>query len=146
MKKIVIAIALTMVLSTAGFVFAEDKYSVSGEVIYSGESNIYVCLHTMKTFASFRKELPPPGFMQIVKADVAGKAPFSIEDVPKGEYLIHIFVDENNNGKFDCDTWGYPIEPACMYKPPLIKMHTNWYDQKFEVDSDVTGLVLKLHD
>ena len=146
MKKIVIAIALTMALSMASLVFAEDKYSISGEVIYSGESNIYVCLHTMKTFACFRKELPPREFIQIVKADVGGKAPFSLKDVPKGEYLILVFVDDNNNGKFDCDAWGSPIEPTCMYKPPLIKMHTNWYDQKFELDRDVGGLVLEFHD
>jgi hypothetical protein len=147
MKKI--ALSLTAVaLGFACLVFAEDKYKVSGEVVCSGDSKIYVCLHNLTTFAAFagrQKELPPSGFMNIVKADRAGKAPFAFKDVSKGEYVIVAFADENNNGKFDCDTWGMPLEPICSYKVPPHR-DLSWHDQKFEVDKDISGLVLKFRD
>jgi uncharacterized protein (DUF2141 family) len=143
MRRIVFAFTLAIALSIISTIFAQDKCTVTGEVVFSGDSNIYVCLHTSKTFATFKKELPPPGFVQIVKANASGKAPFAFMDVPKGEYLVHVFVDENKNGKFDCDGWGYALEPSLMYKPLAYGVHPNWYEQKFEVNEDLSGIVLK---
>ena len=148
MKRIVFAFALAMVSSAASLAFAQDKCTVSGEVVYSGDSNIYVCLLNSATFAAAlgrQRELPPPGFVQIVKANASGKASFAFKAVPKGEYVVRVFADENNNGKFDCDTWGFPLEPVNAYKTSK-DGHANWNDQKFEVDKDVTGIVVKLID
>ena len=55
------------------------------------------------------------------------------------------FADENNNGKCDFDAMGLALEPVSYHKPK-IGAHTSWYDQKFEVDRDVTGLALKFRD
>jgi hypothetical protein len=80
MKRIVFVFALTMALSAASLAFAQDKCTVSGEVVYSGDSNIYVLLLNSTTFAPAvgrQKELPPPEFVQIVKAKAAGKASFA---------------------------------------------------------------------
>ena len=148
MKGIVFAFALAMTLSAASVALAQDKCTVSGEVVYSGDSNIYVCLLNSTTFAAAvgrEKELPPPGFVQIVKANASGKASFAFKDVPKGDYVVRVFADENNNGKFDADTWGNPLEPVSAYKPAKDGF-ANWQDQKFEVDKDVTGIVIKLRD
>jgi uncharacterized protein (DUF2141 family) len=148
MKRIVVAFALAMALSTASLAFAQDKCTVSGEVVYSGDPNIYVCLLNSTTFAAAvgrQKELPPPGFVQIVKTNASGKASFAFKDVSKGEYVVRVFADENNNGKFDTDTWGFPLEPVSAYKPSK-DGHANWQNQKFEVDKDVTGIVVKLRD
>jgi len=148
MKRIVFVFVLTMALSAASLAFAQDKCTVSGEVVYSKDSNIYVCLLNPKTFAAAvgrEKELPPPEFVQIVKANASGKASFAFKDVPKGEYVVRVFADENNNGKFDADTWGNPLERVSAYKPSK-DGHANWQDQKFEVDKDVTGIAVKLSD
>jgi uncharacterized protein (DUF2141 family) len=148
MKRIVVAFALVMVLSATSFAFAQDKCAVSGEVVYQGASNIYVCLLNSTTFAAVvgpDKELPPPGFVQIVKANASGKAFFAFKDVAKGEYVVRVFADENNNGKFDTDAMGFPIEPVGSYRRPE-GGHHNWSEQKFEVDKDVTGIVVKLRD
>lgn len=85
----------------------------------------------------------PPESVRIVKADTVGKAPFAFRDISKGEYLIIVFDDENNNGKLDRDGWGQVLEPTCSYKVP--KIVWDWNDQKFEVDKDTTGLVLRFH-
>lgn len=148
MKRIVFAFALAMCLSAASLAFAQDKCTVSGEVVYSGDSNLYVCLLNPKTFAAAvgrEKELPPPEFVQIVKANASGKASFAFKAVPKGEYAVHVFADENNNGKFDTDAMGFPIEPSRSYRRPE-GGHFNWSEEKFEVDKDVTGIVMKLRD
>jgi uncharacterized protein (DUF2141 family) len=148
MKKIVVAFALAMALSMVSIVYAQDKCTVSGEVVYSGDSNIYVCLLNSTTFAAAlgpQKELPPPGFVQIVKGNASGKTPFAFKDVPKGEYVVRVFADENNNGKFDTDTWGNPLEPVRSYKLAKEGL-ANWNEQKFEVDKDVTGIAVKLLD
>lgn len=83
--------------------------------------------------------------MQIVKTSAEGKAPFMFMEVPRGEHIILVFADEINNGKFDCDMCGFPIEPASMYKPKQDALETNWNDQKFLVHTNITGLVLKLN-
>ena len=148
MKRIVLVFALTMALSAASLALAQDKCTVSGEVVYSGDSNIYILLLNSKTFPPAmgrQKELPPPGFVQIVKANASGKASFAFKDVPKGEYIVHAFADENSNAKMDTDTFGSAIEPRDYYKPMVAGIHTNWSEQKFNADKDVTGIVLKLH-
>ena len=148
MKKIIFAFALAMALSAASLAFAQDKCTVSGEVVYSGDSNLYVCLLNPKTFAAAvgrEKELPPPEFVQIVKANASGKASFAFKDVPKGDYVVRAFADENNNGKFDTDMWGFPLERGAAYKPSK-DGHANWSEQKFEVDKDIAGIVVKLSD
>jgi len=148
MKRIVFAFALAMALYGANLAFAQDKCTVSGEVVYSGDSKIYVCLLNSTTFARFvgrQKELPPSGFLQIVKANASGKASFAFKDVPKGDYVVRAFADENNNGKFDTDAWGFPLERGAAYKPSK-DGHANWSEQKFEVDKDIAGIVVKLSD
>jgi uncharacterized protein (DUF2141 family) len=146
MKGIVFAFALAMTLSAASVALAQDKCTVSGEVVYSGDSNIYVCLLNSTTFAAAvgrEKELPPPGFVQIVKANASGKASFAFKDVPKGDYVVRAFADENSNGKHDTDAMGFPIEPVGMYRRAE-GGHPPWSEHKFEVDKDVTGIVVKL--
>jgi uncharacterized protein (DUF2141 family) len=148
MKRILFAFALAMALSAASLAFAQDKCTVSGEVVYSGDSNLYVCLLNSKTFAAAwgrQKELPPSEFVQIVKANASGKASFAFKEVPKGEYVVNVFADENNNGKLDTDTWGYTVEPVAGYKPAK-NNYPNWNDQKFDADKDVSGIVVKLSD
>jgi uncharacterized protein (DUF2141 family) len=148
MKRIVFASTFAIALSMVSVVYAQDKCTVSGEVVYSGDSNIYVCLLNSTTFAVAvgpQKEISPPGFVQIVKANASGKASFVFKDVPKGEYVVRVFADENNNGKFDTDTWGNPLEPVRSYKVAKEGL-ANWNEQKFEVDKDVTGIVVKLRD
>jgi uncharacterized protein (DUF2141 family) len=128
----VFAFALAVALFTASIVFSQDKCTISGEVAYSGDSNIYVCLLNSTTWAPFvgrQKELPPSGFVQIVKANASSKASFAFKDVPKGDYVVRAFADQNNNGKFDCDTWGFPLEPVSSYKPSK-DGHANWVSAK----------------
>jgi hypothetical protein len=85
MKRIVFAFALSIALSVTSLVFAQNKCTVSGEVVYSGNSNIYVCLHNSTSWtavATRQKGLPTPEFVQIVKVNGSGKAPFAFNNIP----------------------------------------------------------------
>ena len=88
MKRIFTIFFLAIALSAVNFTFAQDKCTISGDVAYSKEANIYVCLHTQQTYPEWKKTLPPGSFTQTVKANPSGKATFVFRDVPKGEYLI----------------------------------------------------------
>jgi uncharacterized protein (DUF2141 family) len=130
----------------APFSNAQDKFSVSGEVVYSGTESIYVCLHTQETFENCLTALPPEKFFQGIKATSSGRATFKLVDIPKGDYVLMVFIDKNNNGKFDCDAWGRPIEPLLMHKkfrPVGVVLHLNWEDQRFKVNKDVTGIEIE---
>jgi uncharacterized protein (DUF2141 family) len=147
MNRIVFVFALAMALCGGNLASAQDKCTVSGEIVYSGDSNVYVLLLNSTTFppaVGRQKELPPPEFVQIVKASAAGKASFAFKDVPKGEYVVRVFADENNNGKADVDAWGFAAEPLSSYKPSADGISSNWYKQKFDADKDITDIVIKL--
>jgi uncharacterized protein (DUF2141 family) len=63
--------------------------------------------------------------------------------VPKGGYVVRVFADENNNGKFDCDTWGFLLEPLSAHKPSK-EVQANWGEKKFAADKEITDIAVKL--
>jgi uncharacterized protein (DUF2141 family) len=106
-----------------------------------------VCLLTQDAYRAFigpEREMPPSGFKKMVKADVYGRASFAFTDVPKKDYLLIVFDNENNNGKLDQDTMGFNLERCCSYN--TTEVGWNWHNQKFEVNKDTTGLVLNLSE
>ena len=127
------------------FAYAEEKYTISGEVIHSGDEDIHVSLLTYETFKNYKKERPPAPFTQIFKANPerkkTGRTPFKFVGVPKGSYCIISFLDENKNGKMHYI--GYtPTERECWFKEEIIGV-ASWVNVKFEVDKDITGIELR---
>lgn len=143
MRKIIVSL-ICAALPIAALVFAEDKFTVSGDLICYMETDIYVCLHNQQTCANWNKDLPSGPFTQIIRTDLSGKKPFVFNGVPKGEYVLFAFADENGNGKLDFDPSGRVEEPIAMHKAFLSgrALDIIWLDQKFEVDKDITGLAM----
>jgi uncharacterized protein (DUF2141 family) len=141
MKKIIVSFIFAA-LPIAALAFAEDDFTVSGDLTCYMETNIYVCLHNQQTCANWKKDLPSGPFTQIIRADLSGKKSFTFNGVPKGEYVLFAFADENGNGKLDYDPSGRVEEPIAVHKAFLSgrSLDINWLDQKFEVDKDITGL------
>jgi hypothetical protein len=72
-----IIISMIAVLFVAGSLsFAEDKFIVSGELVYATEADIYVCLYNQQTFSDWKKSMPPGHYTLKVKANSSGKALF----------------------------------------------------------------------
>lgn len=143
MKKLfrILIFSLSMVLISFNMTAAQVDYKISGEVHYSGPNNIIICLYDQNTWPAWKKELPSANFLIRTKADKSGKTKFSFNKIPKNDYVILIFIDSNDNGKLDCDTWGFVQELIDFYKP--VKEHSNWNDQKFTLDKDLAGLVFQ---
>jgi uncharacterized protein (DUF2141 family) len=138
-----IAYTLFVIVLTASFSVAEENFTVSGEINCLTDADIYVCLHTNQTFRDWKKTLPPGSFTQKVKANPSGKVEFTFNQVPRGEYLVVAFVDHNENAKLDCDTWGFPQETFWTYKKNADVFGTNWYDLKFDVHTNVRGILIE---
>ena len=148
LKKAMLFLGLIVMLST--FAYAEEKYSISGQVTFSGHNNIYVSLYTMEEFANFKKSLPSPTFSQKIEPNPeqikAGRFSFKFSGAPENSYCIIAFEDLDNNGKLTCDTWGQIEEPICFYKEPVVAgLGTpNWHSVKFELVRDITEIIMKL--
>ena len=142
---------LGIIFMVLSFAYAEEKWSISGQVTFSGHETVYVSLYTLEEFANLTKSLPLPPFSQKITPNPeqikTGRASFTFSGVPKGSYCIVAFQDVDNNGKLTCDRpWWHIQEPICFYKEPAdIWLSTpNWYNVKFNVVSDITGIMMKL--
>ena len=143
LKKAILLLGILFMVFV--FAYAEEKYTISGEVIHSGDEDIHVSLLTYETFKNYKKERPPAPFTQIFKANPerkkTGRTPFKFVGVPKGSYCIISFLDENKNGKMSYI--GYtPTERECWFKKEIIGV-ASWVNVKFEVDKDITGIELR---
>ena len=102
MKFIQNTICLVVItLSLTSVVFADETYTISGDVIFKSQGDIYVCLVTMEEFKSFQVrgfELSAP-YCKNIKTNQKkeGQVPFTFENVPKGTYSIVAYQDFNDN-------------------------------------------------
>ena len=140
---------LGVLLMTSSFSYAEETYSLSGQVTISGDQNIYISLYTIESFPQYKKSIPSPPFFQKITPKPeqikAGRASFTFSGIPKGAYCIIAFRDLDNNGTLNADTWGQIQEPICYYKEsPAPWLTANWNDVNFELVNDITGILMKL--
>ncbi len=145
MKKYfpILIFSFIIVLLSGNVVLSQDKYIVSGALQYSGPKTIFVCLYDQNTWPTFKKELAPDSFKIITKGYKSGKTNFTFKQVPKGDYIIVVFIDTNDNGKLDSDTWGFIQEPNEFYKPLDTNDRPNWNNQKFTVDKDINDILIQ---
>jgi uncharacterized protein (DUF2141 family) len=147
-KTLMILLGIVFVISASAY--AADNYSLSGQVTFSGQDDIYLCLYTIENFPQYKKTLPPEPFVRKIKPSPkqieGGRLPFTFSGVPKGTYCIIAFQDVDNNGRLTCNTWGGIEEAMCFYKesPSCEFSMTSWNDVKFELDKDISGIGMKL--
>ena len=149
MKKVTCIGLLSVVyLLFSSIGLAEDKYSISGKVSFTGKATIYIALYTKEAFKEYKKPLPSKPYLQIIKptADQVkeGKASFKFSAIPKGTYCILAFQDLDNDGKMKTEGGGGAIaEPYDYFRESTMSM-AMWNEVKFELESDLDGIVLSL--
>ena len=113
-----------VLLMASAFAYAEDKFTVSGEVTFPKRTGeIHVELKTQGEYEK-GKQVPEDRRM-IIKLSAqqlkSKKASFEFVNVAAGEYLISCFQDLNKNGKLDY-SWRTRFlvreEPWGSYGPP----------------------------
>jgi uncharacterized protein (DUF2141 family) len=68
-----------------------------------------------------------------------------VKDLPEGEYAVSIFHDENNNGKFDTNALGMPIEPYAFSNDASGSFGPPTYEQaKFKLDAEKKSIIINL--
>ena len=135
---------LGFLLMVSSFTYAEEKYSVSGEVYFQNDSDIYMNLVTRETFANRSEPFPSPFGIYIKLTPEQRKAkkfPFKFKQIPKAIYIIVAFEDLNKNKKLDREG-ASPAEPYGTYKK--FEFAPEWDKVKFIVDKDITGIKINI--
>ena len=144
---------LVAIISFASFsistsAFGQDKYSVSGEIIFyeeRGEFQVqlkteYELENAVTTIPTSRNLLIKPNANQLKTKKFA----FKFVDVPAGTYSIYCLHDLNNNGKMDrAPKTGIPTEPY-GYSGELFFGRIIWQNVSFKVDKNIRGIEIKL--
>ncbi len=141
---------LASFLLASAFVYAEEKYTISGEVTiqYDYDGDIYICLLTMEEL----RVLLIPGHelsespCKVIKMNTdlkkAGKVSFTFDNIPKGTYCVFTYWDVNMNG--EVDRKGYDFnEPWGSYKETVHRIPP-WVIVKFDLEKDITGIKIEM--
>jgi uncharacterized protein (DUF2141 family) len=136
---------LVILFLVSSLVHAQETFTVSGEVSFSKDADIYLLL---KTKQEQKQDTIPSSRTVIInltaEQKAAKKASFTFVDVPVAFYAIHCFQDMNGNGKVDRCPRGFLLEPFATYKPSLILEYLDWRRNKFKVNKDITGIKIEL--
>ena len=144
-------VLLGILLMVSAFAYAEDKFTISGEVTFQNDGNIYICLLTKEEFRDIivpRRELSQSPCKVIhMNTDLkkAGKVSFTFDNVPKGTYCIFTYQDINMNGEVDFVNYAID-EPWVTYKgyKEAFFEHPTWGKVKFDLEKDITGIKIEM--
>ncbi len=141
---------LGVLLIASAFVYAEDKFTVSGEVTiqYDYDGEIYICLLTMEELRvllipGHKLSESPCKIIQMNTAlKKAGKVSFTFDNIPKGTYCVFTYWDVNMNGEADRKGYDF-IEPWGSYKETVHRIPP-WVIIKFDLEKDITGITIQM--
>ena len=145
-KKLILFLVTLLVVSA--FAYAEEKFTVSGEVSFQYDGDIYICLLTMEEFRDFNKprhelsQSPCKVTHMNTALKKAGKVSFTFDNIPKGTYCVLTYQDVNMNGKTDFENYAIS-EPWGSYKETAHSIPV-WGMVKFDLESDITGIKIKM--
>jgi uncharacterized protein (DUF2141 family) len=76
---------------------------------------------------------------------VSGKeATFQFPGLAPGQYAVQVMHDENDNGKFDTNFVGLPIEGYGFSNNPQVMRRANFDEARFELAAEGGGVVVRL--
>ena len=143
-KKALLFFATLLVVSS--FAYAEEKFTISGEVTFQYDGNI--CLLTVEEFRDFNtprhklSESPCKVIQMNTDLKKAGKVSFTFDNIPKGTYCVFTYWDVNMNG--EVDRIGYDFnEPWGSYKEDISRV-PHWGIIKFDLEKNITGITIKM--
>jgi uncharacterized protein (DUF2141 family) len=146
-KKTMLFVGILLMVSA--FAYAEEKCSISGEVTFQYDGDIYICLLTMEEFRDFNiprhklSESPCKVIQMNTALKKAGKVSFTFDNVPKGTYCVFTYQDVNMNGEVDFENYRM-IEPWGSFKEGAIGLSPIWGKVKFDLVKDITGITIEM--
>ena len=137
-----------ILLMASAFAYAEEKFTVSGEVTFQYDGDIYICLLTKEEFRDFLiprhtlSESPCKVIQMNTDLKKAGKVSFTFDNIPKGTYCVFTYQDVNMNGEVDREK--HICEPRGSYKEAFIGVSPTWGKMKFDLESDITEITIEM--
>jgi uncharacterized protein (DUF2141 family) len=139
---------LASFLLASGFAYAEEKFTVSGEVAFQYDGDVYICLLSMEEFRDFiipgheLSQSPCKVIQMNTDLKKVGKVSFTFDNIPKGTYCVFTYQDVNMNGKTDFENYALS-EPWGSYKENISTM-PGWGVVKFDLEKDITGIKIEM--
>jgi uncharacterized protein (DUF2141 family) len=145
MRLIKIIVALILFSSVT---YAGENYTISGEVSFQYDGDVYICLYTQDEFLDYQKHslLRPQCQRVRMNSDLKklGKASFKFERIPKGTYCIITFQDVNMNQNIDVVGFA-TSEPRGSYKEQITPMvELIWNEIKFDLERDLKDIKIQM--
>ena len=146
MKKIEIIGFMMLLLFAYNIlsVYSEDPgFTVSGEITFKKQHAITVEIINKKEY----DDNLPSIYSTIISLDEdaieLGKVSFSVTGVPAGKYIVKVYQDLNDNGKFDFSLVGG--DPLGTYKKPGFTLgRPSFKKLSFTLGKDLSGITIKL--
>jgi len=139
---------LASFLLASALVYAKEKFTVSGEVTFQYDGDVYICLLTMEEFRDFNipghelSQSPCKVIQMNTDLKKVGKVSFTFDNIPKGTYCVFTYQDVNMNGKTDFENYALS-EPWGSYKENISTM-PGWGVVKFDLEKDITGIKIEM--
>ena len=146
MKAIVIVV---FIFIFEGIALGGGTHTISGDVGFQYDGDIYICLFTLEKYAEFQRpgyDLSNPDCTYIKQnSDLkkSKKVSFKFESIPKGTYTIVSYQDKNNNGKVDFENYSIN-EPWGSYREKDQIIGTTWDTIKFELEENISGITIQM--
>lgn len=140
---------LAFFLLASSFAYAQKKYTISGEVTFQYDGNIYICLFTVEQFRDFVRprhslsESPCKTIQMNPDLKKAGKVSFTFDNIPKGTYCVLTYQDVNMNGEVDFENLQIN-EPFGTFKEIVTGISPKWQEVKFDLEGDITGIKIEM--
>ena len=139
---------LASFLLASAFAYAEKKFTVSGEVTFQYDGDVYICLLTMEQFRDVNipghelSQSPCKVIQMNTDLKKVEKVSFTFDNIPKGTYCVFTYQDVNMNGKMDFENYAFS-EPWGSYKEIIVGQPA-WGVVKFDLEKDITGIKIEM--
>ena len=145
MRLLRIIIPMIFIVSIA---YAGENSTISGEVSFRDEGDIYICLFTKDEFLDYPKHKLSRSQCQRVRMNSdfkkVGKVSFKFDSIPKGTYCILTFQDVNMNQKIDIVGFT-TTDPQGSYKEQVSPLSCLvWSEIKFDLERDLTDIKIQM--
>ncbi|PIE50303.1 MAG: hypothetical protein CSA38_03640 [Flavobacteriales bacterium] len=137
MKRVSIFLVVVFLSVFSQKINAQQTVTVTIENIASEKGKIAVALFNKQNFL----KMPVQGTFSAIKD---GKSTAVFKNVPKGEYAIGCFHDENNNYQLERSENGMPLERYGFSNTKKLKRAPVFDDMKFSVEDEDVSLSIEL--
>ena len=133
-----------------GVAYAGENYTLSGDVTFQHDGDIYICVFTKEEFRDF--VVPNYDLSQLrckvikLNSDLKreGEVSFRLDGIPKGTYCIITYQDVNKNGKVDFINLLID-EPFGSYRElSPARNILEWKLVRFDLEKDITGIEIHM--